>query len=111
VSTDGTASWPEFALTEVGPAMKLPRHRSPPRNIGSYRPNDRREQGGPQAGTPLHTWDLPDYIAVLGIIVVVVGLLCALMPWTRSGGILVPLGFGLMTIAAFDARRKDAAVC
>jgi hypothetical protein len=52
-------------------------------------------------------WDLLDYLAVLGVVLALAGLVLTLLPATRSGGVLVPAGLAVMAAAAYAARRKD----
>lgn len=107
---DVAANWSEFALSEEGPTMPLPRRSASP---GSVSPriapalpplNDETDRQNHDI------WDLPDILAVAGIVAAVIGLLLAFFPETRRGGTLVPIGLVLMAIAAYVARRKDGTI-
>ena len=52
-------------------------------------------------------WDVPDYIEAIGIGLLAIGLILSLIPATRSGGWLFPIGAAAVAGAAYAARRKD----
>jgi hypothetical protein len=52
-------------------------------------------------------WDVPDFCAVTGMVVLILGLLLAFFTPTREGGILAPIGLGAMATSAYAARKKD----
>jgi hypothetical protein len=52
-------------------------------------------------------WDIFDCISVCGIVLMIVGFVTAIFPALRAGGALLPIGLGLMTFAAYGARRRD----
>lgn len=95
-------------LAEGGPTMRLPRRTELPRNVGRYalrsRPDGNSEE---EVVRSAPGWDILDYLAVLGLVASLAGLVLALWPATRSGGVLVPVGLGLMAIGAYAARRRD----
>jgi hypothetical protein len=86
--------------------MRLPRRATRPRHVEPTPPANHEGIDGDSGGEATG-WDLADYLAVLGIVLVVVGLILAILPRTRSGGVLVPIGFGLMAGGSYAARKKD----
>jgi hypothetical protein len=56
----------------------------------------------------LRRWDVYDFATVLGIALTCIGLILALFPVLRGGGILFPIGAATMAFAAYGARRRDA---
>ena len=52
-------------------------------------------------------WDIFDCISVCGIVLMIIGFVTAIFPAVRVGGGLLPIGLGLMTFAAYGARRRD----
>jgi len=52
-------------------------------------------------------WDGLDVAASLGIALLIMGFILALIPNTRNGGILFPIGALIMAIAAYAARNRD----
>ena len=106
----GTADWHKFPmLAEDGPVMKLPRRATPPRNVERCRPLEWSRNGEAESKLPTSAWDLIDWLAIVGGIVSMAGLILALPPETMPWGILVPAGLALMAFAACAARRKDTA--
>jgi hypothetical protein len=91
--------WDGFPrLAEVGVAMPLPRLSSPPRGV---RPNPLRDASDHD---PPVRWDALDCLVVAGVVLFLIGVLCALFERTRAGGILVPVGAALFAGAGFAAR-------
>lgn len=99
-------------LEEVGPRRPLPRPGRIPRpvetpNVWDY------DAGLPNADTQADSTnsqnggDTNDYIAGAGIALFALGLLLSLLPATRAGGWLVPIGAAAIAGAAYVARRKD----
>ena len=104
---DIAANWSEFALSEEGPTMSLPRRSVPPRNVSpaaSPAPPP-LDDGTDRQNRDI--WDLPDVLAAAGLVVALIGLLLTIFPETRRGGIFVPIGLVVMAVAAYAARRKD----
>ncbi len=56
----------------------------------------------------LRGWDVYDFATVIGIALACVGLILALFPVLRGGGILFPIGAAMMAFAAYGARHRDA---
>lgn len=54
-------------------------------------------------------WDAYDFMAVAGIVLALIGLILVLIPATRSGGVLLPIGAGMTAAATYGARRRDQA--
>lgn len=54
-------------------------------------------------------WDSFDFVTVLGIILIALGLIAAFLPELRGVGVLVPVGLGVMTLGILGARHKDDA--
>jgi hypothetical protein len=52
-------------------------------------------------------WDFFDFLSIFGVIFVVIGFVFALLPAIRAGGVLFPIGLGLMAFAAYGAQRRD----
>ena len=107
---DIPVNWSEFALSEEGPAMPLPRRSASPRNAAPYTSpaSSPLDDGTDQQNRD--TWDFPDVLAVVGIVAALIGLLLTFFPETRRGGTLVPIGLALMAVAAYVARRKDGTI-
>ena len=103
-------NWSEHPLlAEIGPTMTLPRRATPPRNVEPFRPQEWGRFSGKGEEVTTSAWDAFDYLAVMGGLVSAAGLFLALLPQTRSWGVLVPVGLALMALAAYTARRKDGA--
>jgi F0F1-type ATP synthase assembly protein I len=108
LSSEGSANWGQFPLlAEVGSAMPLPRLTRPLRNVEPNPLSNDRDTNHQESATGGAGWDVSDFCAVGGIVAVLLGLLLALFPQTRPGGILVPIGLGIMAASAYAARKKD----
>jgi hypothetical protein len=66
------------------------------------------EEDGGAIDLDLRNWDIYDFVSVIGVALLAVGLIFALLPSMRSWGILFPVGATLMAFAAYGARRRDA---
>jgi Ribbon-helix-helix protein, copG family len=53
-------------------------------------------------------WDAFDFVSVLGIVLVILGFIAAFVHPLRAAGVLVPIGLGCMTLAAYGAHHRDA---
>jgi hypothetical protein len=53
-------------------------------------------------------WDYFDFLSVFGLLLVGMGFIAAFSSSLFSMGILLPIGLGCMTFAAYGARRRDA---
>jgi hypothetical protein len=104
---DAAANWAEFILSDDGPAIPLPRRSVPPRNAERYSSSEVPWKDNASIAANTDSWDQIDLLAVVGCVIALIGLLLALFPELRRGGILVPVGLALMAIAAYAARRKD----
>ena len=107
---DIAANWDKFALSEEGPTMVLPRRSAPLGNSTRFKPDGAPRNDSPARDTESNAWDFPDYLAVAGIVITLIGLALALIPETRRGGLLAPAGLILMAIAAYAARRRDETI-
>jgi hypothetical protein len=86
----------------------LPRRATLPTNVGHYAMHAHHDEDDEDDNvSQFPNWDILDYLAVLGCVAAIAGLVLALWPATRSGSILVPTGLGLMAFAAYAARRRD----
>jgi hypothetical protein len=52
-------------------------------------------------------WDIFDYFSACGIALIAIGFVTAVFPALRFGGVLLPIGLALMTLATYGARRRD----
>ena len=66
------------------------------------------EEGDGGIDLDLRNWDKYDFVSVVGIILLAIGLIFALLPSMRPWGILFPVGAALAAFAAYGARRRDA---
>jgi hypothetical protein len=76
-------------------------------NASSTEDNSGKSSGGWEF-VNLSEWDSYDFVLVIGTILMLLGFVLALFPSLRAGGILFPIGTGLMACAAYAARRRDS---